>query len=173
MTRTVIFTVITMSLSALPSSAQQVTESANNTVMRISNADSKPAAACDYNRCALRFTLGWGNWRIVQGADNLKLGDVGFLTGFNLEPLVKDVPEAAQAAREFRSSYRRSSALIWGGAIVSTVAVGVAAGTHGNPAALTVGVGGLAAMAYGTWLHGKSFDLLSRSMWIYNRSLQR
>jgi hypothetical protein len=133
---------------------------------------SEVTSPCTYDKCALRFTLGFGKWRLLQGANDKKIGDLGYFTGPNVEQLVSDVPDAAEAARLFRSSYRTSSALVWGGALLTLVAGGAATANDGNPVALAVGTGGLATVFYGAWRHGKSFDLLSRSIWLYNRSLR-
>lgn len=129
--------------------------------------------ACNYDRCALRFTLSFGTWRVVQGSAGTKLGDLGFLSAPDVESIVRDVPEAADLAKQFRSTYRTSAAFVWGGALVAIVGGGLAAANDGNHSAVAIGIGGLGALAYGGWRHGKSVDLLSRSIWLYNRSLKR
>jgi hypothetical protein len=136
---------------------------------------SQPTAAdqCNYDRCALRFTLGFGSWSVVQGIDSRKVGRLGMFRGPNVERLVMAVPEAASEARRFRRGYARSSALLWGGAALVLIGTGVAADNDGNAMAIGLGATGLAAMAYGAWSHGNSFNRLSRSLWLYNRSLQR
>lgn len=134
---------------------------------------SATESPCDYDRCALRFTQGFGGWRLVQGATDKKIGDLGYFSGPDIEQLVRDVPEASEAARKFRSTYRVSSALLWGGGLIAATGVGFATANNGDHAAIGIGAAGLAIMAYGVYRHGQSFDLLSRSIWLYNRSLKR
>ena len=130
-------------------------------------------ADCDYDRCSLRFTLGFGSWSIVQGAEEKKVGRIGAFRGPDVAKLVATVPEAAEEARRFRKGYSRSSAMIWGGSALTLLGVGLAAGNDGNPVAVGLGVAGAAAMTYGAWNHGISFNHLSRALWLYNRSLRR
>ena len=128
---------------------------------------------CDYDRCALRFSLGFGSWSIVQGMEGKKLGRLGMFRGPNVANLVAAVPEAAEEARRFQRGYARSSALLWGGAALTAIGAGLAAGNDGHPVALGLGVSGAALMTYGAWRHGTSFNQLSRALWLYNRSLSR
>ena len=139
----------------------------------VTDARSATNAPCDYDKCALRFTLGFGGVHVVQGASDKKIGDVGYFTAPDIEKLVREVPDAAETARQFRSSYRASSALVWGGGLVAATGVGFATANNGHSAALGVGVTGLSILAYGVYRHGRSLDLLSRSIWLYNRSLKR
>jgi hypothetical protein len=130
-------------------------------------------APCDYDSCALRLTLGFGGMHVMQGVSDKKIGDIGYFSAPDIEKLVHEVPEAADAARQFRSSYRASSVLVWAGGLVAATGVGFATANNGHSVALGVGATGLAVMAYGVYRHGRSFDLLSRSIWLYNKSLKR
>ena len=89
--------------------------------------DQSAREACDYDRCALRFTLGFGSWSILQGIDNRKVGRLGMFRGPNVEKLVQSVPEAAEEARRFRRGYAQASTLIWGGAALAVAGSGLAA----------------------------------------------
>ena len=129
--------------------------------------------ACDYDRCALRFTLGFGSWSVVQGMDSKKVGRLGMFRGPDVAKLVATVPEAAEEARRFQQGYARSSAFIWGGAALAVIGSGLAAGNDGHPVAVGLSVTGVVLMTYGAWSHGRSFNQLSRGLWLYNRSLSR
>lgn len=129
---------------------------------------------CNYDRCALRITTGFLAWRIVRGVDGVSVGNLGMFTAPDLEPDFSKVPDAAAEFRPFRQKYSRSGAVMWGGAALVFGGVAVAA-TQGdaNWGALAVGVAGLPVIWYGSWLRGKSIEVLSRSIWLYNRSLPR
>jgi hypothetical protein len=129
--------------------------------------------SCNYDRCALRLTLNFGTWKIVRGVEGVQVGTLGLLRAPNLEPLVAEVPEAAREARELRRSYARSSALLWGGAGIAALGSIAAIGQSGHAAGVAVGFGGVAIMLLGARQYGKSVDVVSRSIWLYNRSLSR
>lgn len=156
-------------LIALPA----YTQMSDDNSRAVTGPEVDPPESCDYDRCALRLTLRMGTWRIVQGVENRKVGEFGLFIGTDISPLMKSVPEAADEARRFKRSYRVSSSAIWGGALVSLIGIGVAVANNGNHWALAAATAGVAVSTYGGWQHGKSFDLLSRSIWLYNRSLQR
>jgi hypothetical protein len=128
---------------------------------------------CDYDRCALRFTLGFGSWSVVQGIDSRRVGRLGMFRGPDVANLVATVPEAAEEARRFQQGYARSSAFLWGGAALAVIGSGLAAGNDGHPLAVGLSVSGVVLMTYGAWSHGRSFNQLSRALWLYNRSLSR
>ena len=129
---------------------------------------------CNYDRCALRLTPGLATWRIVRGVDGIPVGNLGMFTTPDLEPDFSTAPDAAAEVRPFRQLYSRSGAVMWGGAALVFGGVAVAA-TQGeaNWGALAVAVAGLPVIWYGSWLRGKSIEVLSRSIWLYNRSLPR
>ena len=128
---------------------------------------------CAYDRCALRFTLGFGSWSVVQGIDSRKVGRLGMFRGPDVAKLVATVPEAAEEARRFQRGYARSSAFLWAGAGLAVIGSGLAAANDGHPAAVGLGFSGVALMTYAAWSHGRSFNQLSRALWLYNRSLTR
>ncbi|MEJ7759569.1 MAG: hypothetical protein WKF55_08235 [Gemmatimonadaceae bacterium] len=154
---------------AIPGSAQM--SDGGSSLLTKNNLNAPQA--CDYDRCALRFTLRMGSWRVVQGADDRKVGEFTLFTGTDLSSLMTSVPEAADEARRFKRSHRASSSALWGGAVVSVIGIGISVANHGNNLALGAAVAGVAVSTYGGWRHSKSFDLLSRSIWLYNRSLGR
>jgi hypothetical protein len=127
---------------------------------------------CNYDRCALRMTTGLITWRIVRGVEGASVGNLGMFTAPDLEPDFSTVPDAAAEIRPFRQGYSRSGMIMGVGAALVFGSIGVAA-TQGdnNWGALAVGVAGLPVIWYGSWLRGKSIEVLSRSIWLYNRSL--
>lgn len=171
MRRMVIGFLVSAVINGAAAAQQPETQSSSLVTME----GNKPVteAPCDYDKCALRLTLGLGSWKLVQGADAKKIGELGYFSGPNIERFVRDDPKAVETARQFRSSYRVSSGLVWGGGLIATGGVGFATANNGSHAAIGVGVTGLAILAYGVWRHGKSFDLLSQTVWLYNRSLKR
>lgn len=140
---------------------------------RVSSDDTRIDQPCSYDGCALRLTLNFGSWRIVRGVEGTPIGSLGIFTAPDLVPMFSGVPPAADEVRPFRRLYTRSAALIWGGAAVLFGGAVVSASQGGSAAANTVGLAGLATLAYGGWRHGKSVDVLSRAIWLYNRSLPR
>jgi hypothetical protein len=130
-------------------------------------------ADCDYDRCSLRFTMGFGSWSVLQGAEAKRVGRISGFQVPDIARLVETVPEASEEAKSFRRDYRRSMAMIWGGSALTLLGVGLAAGNDAHPLAVGLSLGGVAAMTYGAWGHGRSFDHLSRSLWLFNRSLRR
>ena len=128
---------------------------------------------CNYDRCALRMTTGLMTWRIVRGAEGASVGNLGMFTAPDLEPDFSKVPDAAAEIRPFRQGYSRSGMFMGAGAAVVFGGI-AAAGLQGNKwAPLAVSLAGLPVLWYGSWLRGKSIEVLSKSIWLYNRSLPR
>ena|SRR5437762_4845792 len=159
---------------AISSAAAQLTyegSGAHSGVRPSGESDVEPT--CDYDRCALRLTLNFGTWRIVRGIDETTVGSFGLLSAPKLSSLVSEVPAAAKMASHFRSRYTRSRALIWGGAGVAFLGSVVAMNNSAHAPGLAVGVVGLAAMIVGGRDFGRTIDILSKSIWLYNRELPR
>lgn len=159
--------------SSMPLDAQESQVDAKPELAASTTTNSVGSEPCAYDQCALRFTLGFGSWSVVQGIDSRKVGRLGMFRGPDVAKLVATVPEAAEEARQFQRGYARSSAILWGGAALAVVGSGLAAANDGHPAAVGLGFSGVALMSYAAWSHGKSFNRLSRALWLYNRSLSR
>lgn len=128
---------------------------------------------CNYDRCALRMTTGLVTWRIVRGAEGSSVGNLGMFTAPDLEPDFSKVLDAAAEIRPFRQGYSRSGMFMGAGAAL-VLGGAAAAAVQGNRwAPLAVSLAGLPVIWYGSWLRGKSIEILSKSIWLYNRSLPR
>jgi len=128
---------------------------------------------CNYDRCALRITTGLVTWRIVRGIDGVSVGNLGLFTAPDLEGDFSKVPDAAAELRPFRQKYSRSGVVMAAGAALVFGGVAAAGVQSGKWGALGVAFAGLPVIWYGSWLRGKSIEVLSRSIWLYNRSLAR
>ena len=171
MNRHMILPMLIVSL-AVPAGAQLSTTASETGVAAERSSESRAAGACDYDSCSLRVTLRMTGWALAQGMDSRKIGNLGMFSGANVEQMVKDVPEAAGLARHFRREHRQSTAMIWGGVIAAVAGTGLATRDKGNPGGVALTVGGLALSTVGSWKFARSFDHLSQSLWLYNRSLK-
>ena len=164
------FTLVTTAVTA---GAQLVADLKNPAVQTMHPGDFGMEQPCNYDRCALRMTTGLMTWRIVRGVDGVSVGNLGMFTAPDLEPDFSEVPDAAAEIRPFRHGYSRSGMIMGAGAALVFGGV-AAAGVQGNKwGALSVALAGLPVIWYGSWLRGKSIEVLSRSIWLYNRSLAR
>ena len=172
MNRHMILPMLIVSLTG-PAGAQVSATASESGAAAVRASYSPAEGACDYDSCSLRVTLRMTGWTLVQGMDSRKIGNLGMFSGANVEQMVKDVPEAADLARRFRREHRRSTAMIWGGVIAAVAGTSIATRDEDNPGGIALTVGGLALSTVGSWKFGRSFDHLSQSLWLYNRSLKR
>jgi len=128
---------------------------------------------CDYNTCALRLKLSWGNWLILRGEQESRAGKLGMFRVANVESLVATAPEAVAEARVFRKNYMAGQQLPAIGGIL--VGLGLAASRgDGSAVAPVAGVaGGFALVFYGVLRSNRAMNALHKTIWLYNRSLQR
>jgi hypothetical protein len=168
-------TVVSMLIVGLatPVSAQLAAPTGGSGVAATSSAPSRIVEECDYDSCSLRVTLRMTGWALVQGKDSRRIGNLGMFSGANVENLVRTVPEAADQARRFRRSHRQSTAMIWGGVIAAVAGTAIATRDEGNAGGVGLTVAGVTLSAVGSWRFGRSFDHLSQSLWLFNRSLKR
>ena len=129
-------------------------------------------AGCDYDTCALRLKATLLSWEIAKGIDGETVASLGIRPP-DLASLVADVPEAAAQARMAQRRYARSSAMIWGGAVLSVVGILLDLGSHMHVSGSIVGGVGIGSLILGSILHPKDIDMLSKSIWLYNRALKR
>jgi hypothetical protein len=169
----VIAALMLVTTAATTAGAQLVAGLKNPATPTVRQGGSEMEQPCNYDRCALRMTTGLMTWRIVRGVEGSSVGSLGMFTAPDLEPDFSKVPDAAAELRPFRREYSRSGVLM--GAGTALVFGGIAAaGVQGNKwAPLAVSLAGLPVLWYGSWLRGKSIEVLSRSIWLYNRSLPR
>ncbi|HUQ19516.1 MAG TPA: hypothetical protein VM099_07870 [Gemmatimonadaceae bacterium] len=137
------------------------------------DAITRADARCDYNTCALRLKSTAGPWKIARGSNEQEVGTLGLLRPPHLASLVADVPDAAAEARAAEHSYRRSAATLWGGSALAVVGVLFSAGSDMHVVGTTIGAVGVAGMVIGSLQHATSIDMISKSIWLYNRALSR
>jgi len=82
-------------------------------------------------------------------------------------------PDAVAEARVAQRSYRRSAAALWGGSVLAFAGVLFSVGSEMHVVGTTVGFVGITGMVVGSIQHPKSIDMLSKSIWLYNRALSR
>lgn len=160
----------------IPASAVGQTSLEQNTSgLRVMPMDqtARTAPACDYDTCALRLKSTFGPWKIVRGSKGQEVGTLGILRPPNLAALVADVPEAAATARAAQRSYRRSAATLWAGSALAVVGVLFSLGSDMQVVGTTIGAVGVAGMVVGSFQHPRSIDMISKSIWLYNRALSR
>lgn len=134
---------------------------------------TRPEPRCDYDTCALRLKSTVGPWKIVRGSSGQEVGTLGMLQPPDLAALVAGVPDAAAEARAAQRSYRRSAAALWGGSALAVVGVLFAVGSDMHVVGTTIGSVGVVGMVIGSLQHPRSIDMLSKSIWLYNRALSR
>ena len=123
----------------------------------------------EYAACALRVKHGFFKTKIVRGADDTELADIGFRT-----PPVRDVfqvaPEALVAYDLFGADHRRSS---WTGALGFAGFLGgmIAGAKGGDDWAAGLSVGGTVFSLISGIFRTKANEHLSGAVWHYNASL--
>jgi len=127
---------------------------------------------CDYDTCALRLKSVLLGWEIVRGLDGKAVAGLGIRPP-DVASLVAGVPEAAAQARIAQKRYARSSAMIWAGAVLSVTGIALHLGSNMNVAGPAVEGIGIVSLLLGSVLHPRDIDLLSKSIWLYNRELKR
>lgn len=131
------------------------------------------SADCNYNTCALRMKLSWGNWRIIRGEQEQQVAKLGMFTAPILKSIVATSPEAVAEARTFNKNYTSGEVLQAVGVLF--MGVGIAAASANNSAVIpfTGVLGGGALLYYGVSRHVSAFNALNKTIWLYNRSLKR
>jgi hypothetical protein len=160
--------------NSAPAVGQAAHEQTTST-SRVTSMDqtARVAPECDYDTCALRLKATVATWQIVRGSNGQEVGELGLLRPPNLAALVASVPEAAAEARAGQRRYRRTAAIVWGGSALAVAGVAFSVGSDMHIVGTTVGSVGIAGMVLGALQHPKSIDMLSKSIWLYNRALKR
>jgi len=154
--------------------AQELTQNAASAALpAVQSPPLNVPGSCDYNTCALRTKLAWGNWRIIRGEQEQQVARLGMFRAPNIESIVSTSPEALAEVRTFRKNYTSGEVLQVLG--VFLMGAGITLASADNSAALpyTAVVGGGALLFYGVSLHVNAFNALHKTIWLYNRSLQR
>ena len=130
-------------------------------------------ADCDYNACALRMKLSWGNWRILRGERGQQVAKLGMFNAPDIESIVRTSPEALAELQTFRRNYTSSEVMQVLGVLLMSVGLASASANHSDVVPFTSVVGGGALVIYGVSRHVTAFNALHKTIWLYNRSLKR
>lgn len=126
-----------------------------------------------YDSQALRFESSWGSANVLRGAKGEVVGTVGWFRHFDVEKLVQSSPQAASAAREFRSANFRGSLVTTIGASLVAIGIVVATNNSNNASTPVLIVAGAGGIGWGLQKINSSYAALSRALWWYNRDLSR
>lgn len=130
-------------------------------------------AECDYNACALRMKLSWGNRLIIRGEQEQRVGKVSMFSATSLESIVASSPEAAGEARLFQKNYTPGEVFSGAGAFVMVLSAAVASGNNSVIGPVAGVVVGSSMLFYGVVRHVRAENALNKAIWLYNRSLAR
>ncbi|MGI8619822.1 MAG: hypothetical protein ACR2L6_12175 [Gemmatimonadaceae bacterium] len=131
------------------------------------------AVPCSYDSCALRLTLGGGNWHIARGEESIPVGNLGTFRSLDLASLLSSSPEALPYARTFQRNYVPGGVLMFLGGAVAGISLFVSSAQDWHLGAAAVGAGGLGLLYFGARKQSRGIDALSKALWIYNRTLAR
>lgn len=134
---------------------------------------TKAPADCDYNTCALRMKLSWGNWRIVRGEREQQVAKLGMFKAPKVESLVATSPEALAEVGTFRKNYSSGEILQLVGVLLMGAGIASASANDSDVLPITAVAGGGAVLFYGVSRSVTAFNALHKSIWLYNRSLKR
>jgi hypothetical protein len=128
---------------------------------------------CDYNACALRLKLSWGNWLIIRGEQEQRVAKLGIFRAPSVESIVASSPDAVAEARMFRNNYTPGEVLQAVGVVMMVTGLASAAGNHSAVIPITGVLGGGAVLLYGASRSVRALNALNKTIWLYNRSLKR
>lgn len=126
-----------------------------------------------YDGQALRYESHLGRGRIIRGADGPLIGTVGWFSDFDVEKLVATSPSALAEARVYKTNNLRGSVVTSIGAVATVIGVAVTANSSNNASSPILIIGGLGAVAWGAQHFRIAYSALSRSLWWYNRDINR
>lgn len=129
--------------------------------------------SCDYNTCALQMKLSWGNWLILRGEEEKRVEKLGMFRTARVQSLVSTSPEAVSEARVFEKNYMPGE--VWPAVGALIMIVSVASADRDVSAVVPVAglLGGSALLFYGVSRSVRAINALHKTIWLYNRSLQR
>src|SRR5688500_14966295 len=128
---------------------------------------------CDYNACALRVKIAWGNRLIIRGQQEQQVGKLGMFSSTNLESLVASSQEAAADGRVFQRNHKRGEIFLFLGSFTMVFSASVASGSDSAVGPIAGVVAGISMLFYGVFQRVRADNSLSKTIWLYNRSLQR
>ena len=127
-----------------------------------------------YDDNALRLEGHIGDVRIVRGAQGTVLGKIGVFRGVDVVKLVSPSEKATFEAKNFAQEYGPGTWLTSLGIATLGAAIGVSR-IHDFNSGITTGLmlAATGLIAYGGGRLESAYNALSRSVWWYNRDLQR
>lgn len=148
-------------------------DSASSGSARAEPATANAPAPCDYNACALRMKLSWGNRLIIRGEQEQRVGKVSMFSATTLESIVASSPEAAAEARVFQKNYTPGEIFSGVGVFLMVFSAAVASGSDSAIGPVAGVVVGSSMLFYGVLRHVRAENALNNTIWLYNRSLKR
>ncbi len=139
----------------------------------VNRAPANASTDCDYNTCALRMKLSWGNWRIIRGEQERQVAKLGMFRAPNIESIVATAPGALVEVRTFRENYSSGEVLQVLGVLLMGAGIATASTNGSDALPLSAVAGGGAFLLYGVSRHVSAFNALHKAIWLYNRSLKR
>jgi hypothetical protein len=128
---------------------------------------------CDYNTCALRTKISWGTLLILRGEDETRVEKLVMFRTAKVQSLVATSPEAATEARAFERNYLPGQISQFIGAFLLVFSAATAGGDGSAVVPISGVVVGSASLFYGVFRSVRATNSLHKTIWLYNRSLQR
>jgi hypothetical protein len=132
------------------------------------------AQEATYDENALRVDQHRGTISIVRGVSETVVAKVGAFRGVDVAGIVSRSPNAVVQAKIFEHDYRPGTWIASLGVATLGLALGsyrIAGLNQAIPTGLTIG--GVSLITYGGWRLGNAYRALSKSIWWYNRDLNR
>ena len=127
-----------------------------------------------YDNNALRVDQHRGGISIVRGVSESVVVKIGAFRGVDVARFVSPSPNAVAEAKIFEHDYRPGTWL----ASIGIATLGAAIGSYriadlnqAIPTGLTIA--GVSLITYGGWRLGNAYKALSKSIWWYNRDLEK
>lgn len=172
-TRMLLLTALMVTMASHVGAQGAIQNSGSQGPAAVHNVGPNASADCDYNACALRMKLSWGNWLIIRGEQEQRVAKLGIFRAPGVESIVASSPDAVAAARMFRNNYTPGEVLQVVGVLMMGVGLASAPGNHSAVIPFTGVLGGGAVLLYGVSRRVRAFNALNKTIWLYNRSLKR
>lgn len=131
------------------------------------------ADSVGYDANALRLESRFGDIRIVRGMSGRVVATVGTFHTPKLTRIVAPSENAVREAREFERNQRPGAIASMIGGIVVGTSIALAARNDASWALSSAGLVGAGLVFYGGVRLNRAYNALSRSLWWYNRDLER
>lgn len=127
-----------------------------------------------YDRRALRFESHRAAIRVLQGNEGTVVGKTQWFRSFDLASIVSSSDRAVAEAGDF-NRYRTPGMWMLSLGIVAVAADAILVRANGHPslATSTLGIGGFVLAVSGLERLDRASEVLSKSLWWYNRDLRK